>query len=336
MSSLTLHLACRFTGVKIGTLELFNTIGGYAQIQEWQESVMAHGIFNLPSIKLFEFVVKEYERIIKAEEAGGEVDDTNLRISFFALLRTLDCIKQDFPVLPSRQVIYQNITRLWKLATWYHSLDSIKFRFPLYHISKLNENGELQNLNHFLSLYWDAKESYESGSKDIAEQARIRAAEQALDALSREWIVPVSKRILWKFVRAHLPEKYQPDAEGWLGTIFLGSRSTIADFDEGDIHLHNEIIESSIPLGNPVNKVIRDRLNWISETWKDERTRFTILLDDFVPGTRINGVRVKPPEPGEQPKVDAYPSKAAFYVADAKWSLSVSAWRVWKKENPSE
>jgi hypothetical protein len=206
---LTYNITCKYSGLQIGVLEYDTVAGHMPYLSHWDNMVALHPVFSLSTGKLMAFARSEWNRLAKAseDEQTTQVEDNILRVCFLAVLHTLGSIKQEVPALPPLHVVQSNMSRLFAIAYWHHYLDSQRFKFPAYKINRLNKNAGFDGIKDYIDLCFDIKRDYEQGVDDLVEKEKALAAEKALKALRDSWVVPVSNKQLWRWVRAHLPSK---------------------------------------------------------------------------------------------------------------------------------
>lgn len=341
---LSTTLRCGLSGLEIGKLEVITTIGALPYLSHWDKMQVRHPVFSLSPLKLFQFTKKEWDRLAKsaADEEISPREIAILQVSWLACLHSFGRIKQDKPMLPPLHVVQSTLSKVLALAYWRYTLDSQRFKFPEYHISQENDNLDFKNIQNYLELCFLAKDSYATRIDDLREAARNKAAEEALKALSREWVTPVSNKVLWQWVRSQLSAELQCEAEGWLGTIFLGKSSTIIDFDEDEIELFEEIVISACEAGTGIMQAVRDRIAKIWSMWKTHHRAFEIDLVDFAinNGLLVNGEQVAYPDPGPEPQIgDFKESKGKYFQAHAKWTIAKKAWdsqQTARQQTPSQ
>jgi hypothetical protein len=315
-------LNCIRTGVPLGTLNLTISGGHVPYLSHWNEQICYHPYFSMEQGKLISMIRDEWNRLAKAitDEHITDNEATNLRVGFVAVLHSLGSIKQDRGIIaiPTLGTVQSNLESLIALAYWQNYLDSKRFAFPFLHISKLNDNADLASIGDYLDDCWDKKKEYESGMSEVQEKEKARIAEKAILAIRNTFLKPPSKKLLWQWVRANLPAKWQPDAEGWLGTIFLGNIASSLEFELDEIDLMEEIIVSSCPVGNSVMYAVRERIEEIRKGYKEHYDTFVIEETglEFIEGIKTE--HQKSPEPKEKD----FTSRAQFFVARAKWQLA--------------
>jgi hypothetical protein len=324
------NIKCAYSGLQIGTLEVQTTAGIIPYLSHWEKCVAHHPVFAMNHGKLLQLVSDEWKRL--AERASDfevtEEESNILRVGFLAVLHALGSIKQDGPGLPSLATVCSQLPRLFHLAYWKYRLESNRFKFPMFHIARINMNERFENIGGYFDVCFDIKADYEKSVREAEEQEKVRIAEKAVIALNSSWATPVSKRLLWQWIKAHLPEKYAADAEGWLSTLFLGGSAAIIEFEEEDLELAEEIIVSSCPQGTGVLSAVRKRLEQVRSIWEQHNAAFSIDLEDFAgPKLFVNGVEVATPHPGEEPTLQGCEyNRSKFMVAHAKWTIAKRAW----------
>ncbi len=322
-------IRCKFTGLVIGTLEIQTTAGAIPYLSHWNECVAYHSIFSLGTHKLLDFTRNEWKRLsnkeIESEISASEAE--NLCVAYLAVLHTLDCIKQDVPCVPPLVVVQSTISKLFNLAYWKWKLESERFKFPTLHISKFNHNDDFSNIDDYLELCFSIRTEYEKNVREAEEKEKIRAAEEAMIALNNTWVTPASKRVIWQWVRAHLPSEFESDAQGWLSTLFLGGSAAIIDFEKEDIALAEEIITASCPIGTGIMYAVRQRLKAIRAVWEEHHESYAVDLEDFADNANlfVNGVQVQAPHPGPEPVRSNFPTNAGFLIANARWQIAKAA-----------
>lgn len=327
---LTTHLRCRLSGLIVGTVNVYPTAGSLPYLAEWDRLIILHPVFGLGDYKLFHFLHNEWQRLARPV-ADAEITDreaNTLRVAWLAVLHTFGSIKQDQPGLPDLATVQSTIKEVLTLAAWKYQLQSPRFKFPEYHVSGLNQNLNFATIGNYLQVCFEAKERYESTVRTRDEAAQAAAAKAAAEALTKEWAAPVSKKVLWAWVRHYLPEKYEADCQGWMATLFLGGSTAIVDFFREDIELLEEIIVSECPGGTGVMKAVRDRIDTVKRIWEAHNASFDIELSDLAPtaGVLVNGIPVTLIDPGPMPTLqDCAGIKAKWIVAKSKWQIAKAA-----------
>lgn len=324
-------LRCRLSGLPVGSLHVETTAGALPYLTHWDKLVIRHPVFSLGEYKLFEFAKKEWNRLAK-QAVDDEISDAEgniLRVSYLAVLHTFGSIQQEQSVLPPLSVVQSTFNKVLALAYWKYYLESPRFKFPQYRICQQNGNIAFENIDDYLDLCFDCKDGYETRINEIEEESKARAAKAAMEALTREWITPVSRKVLWAWVKHYLPERYAADKVGWMHTLFLGGGNAIIEFQEEDIQMMEDIIYGECPPGTGVMKAVRDRINQIWTIWKAHHETFSIDLEDYAvnQGVLVNGVQVAMPDPGPEPTLQSCDgNKTKHIIATAKWRIAKAAW----------
>lgn len=327
-------LRCQLSGLFIGRLEVITTVGSLPYLSHWQEMVARHPVFSMSEGRLLSFTTNEWRRLAKkaADEEITENESNVLCVCYLALLHSLDCIKQDkdLQILPPMHIVYNTMPKLLALSYWKYHLESKRFSFPTYHISRANNNGNFSDIGAYLDLCFEIKDDYEMKINDEAEKQKAKEAADAIKVLNNTWVIPPSKKQLWNWVKAHLlPTKYAPDCEGWLSTLFLGGSQTIVnDFEKADIEMMEEIIVSECPAGTGVMHAVRGRIDSIWRIWKEHHEAFEVDMADYAKnqGVLVNAAPITHPDPGAEPNASQYQARAKFLVAHAQWKVAKAAY----------
>lgn len=320
-------LLCQRSGVQVAQVDFITTAGVVPYMQFWHDHIVYHPVFAMEPAKLLEFARSEWDRAAKlGVDEISEADAEMLRLCFLSLLHSLGSIRQEVPALPALKIVQSHMQHLFRLASWKFWLESKRFVFPTLSLSRLNDNLEFTYIGDYLNICDDARQDYEDGVNDAVEQEKIAQTARAIAALNSSWVTPVSKKLLWGWVRSHLPEKYQPDAIGWLGTLFLGGKQAVLSFEREDIDLGEEIIISSMPAGTGVMGAVRARLEDIRSQWEAHYEAWEIIEDDPAERVLVNGERTLEPDPGPEPVLESFVSRGHWLQAAAKWRLAKARW----------
>ena len=315
-------LFCQRTGVELGTLNLIQSAGHVAQLSQWNENIVIHPFFSWDQFRLTTFMRDEWNRLAKEidNETISETNERNLRVGFVALLYSLGSIQRDQGCIsfPDISTVQSNLESLCSLASWQNYLDSKRFSFPDLHISRINNNADLKDIGDYLSACWDRRKDYENGLTDIIEQERIKSAEKVIVAIRNSFMGIPNKKLLWTWVTAHLDKKWEPDAAGWMRTLFVGTVSQSLIFDIEEINLLEEIIVSCCPIGNSVMFSVRERIESIRVEHNKHYDTFTIEEDSIELIQSITDSHAGTEEPVEKD----FKNKALYFVAKAKWQLA--------------
>jgi hypothetical protein len=329
------QLKCKFSGLAIGSLSYMTVAGHMPYLSHWDKMVALHPVFSMPTHKLLAYVRGEWERLGSkaADEEISEAEASILQVGFLAVLHSFQSVQQEIPALPPLHIVQSHMSKLFALAYWHHYLESKRFKFPAYKINKLNENASFEYIHDYLEVCFSIKSDYEKNVREADEKAKAQSAEKAMAALRDSWIVPPSKKLLYKWIRAHLPAKYEAEAQGWMSTLFLGNDRTILDFDIDETELLEEIIVSECPAGTGIMKACRDRLAHILKVQRDNKEAFSVDFSDYLeptPEAKLIASQTGKALPTllqVEPLEKDFPSKVLFIRAKASWYLQQSAIR---------
>lgn len=316
-------IRCAYSNLVIGQLTLSAVAGHMPYLSHWKEQIAYHPVFSLSQPKLLAFTRNEWQRLAKraADEEITPAESNILCVSFLALLHSMGSIEQLIPALPPLHVVQANVESLFALTGWQHYLDSKRFTFPSYRITKYNNNSSFENIHDYLNACWERKREYETAVDEVQEKHKLQLAEKALLAIRSAHIKPVGRKLLWRWVVAHLPAMYHADAQGWMGTLFLGNAAAILAFDLDEIELLQEIIESSCPIGNSIMFAVKERIADIFRIHKEHYDTFT--LEDSQEEVVAAIATESPSLVGSpEPLLSEFPTKASFFIAHAKWTIA--------------
>lgn len=323
MTRLQYQITCKFSGLHIGTLDYEIVAGHMPYLSHWDNMVALHPVFSLSTAKLLSFARGEWSRLAKAADDGQATqhEENLLRVCFLAVLHSLECITQEAPSLPPLHIVQNNMNALFKLAYWRHYLNSKRFSFPEFKINRFNNNDRFENLNHYIDACFKVKEDYEKGLNDLVEAEKVAAADRALKALRDNWVTPVSNKQLFRWIKAHLPEKYQNDL--WMQALFCGSDKQILVYDKDEIELLEAIITEECPHGTAILNAVRNRIAEIWQVFTDHKEAFTVDFEELDLDSTMQNARAVSSAPlsTEAPKQSDYPSKALFIRANALFYL---------------
>jgi hypothetical protein len=329
MTTLKHNIYCSLSGLQLGCLEYVAVAGHAPWIKEWSMMQTVHPVFSFSTSKRLAFARAEWKRLSKLSAAGKTTEDEDniLRVAFLAVLHSLDSVEQMVPSLPPIHIVQDEMKNLFSIAYWHNFLDSKRFSFPLYRITKANNNADFSEIGSYIEVCYARKKAYESAADDAVEEAKLAAAERAMKALRNAWVQPVTNAQLWRWVKAHLPKRYEADAAGWMHTIFTGNEKAIMQFEKSELELMEEIIIAECPRGTAVMAACRARFAEIMKTYTDNKEAFTVDFADFEDSEPLKALRAasKAPDSVTQPKREDYSSVAEFIRAKAFYYLQQRA-----------
>jgi hypothetical protein len=315
---LNFQLRCQRSGVLIARVELLSSASALPYISLWNDNVVFHPVFTLEFQRLLSHTKNLWGQLAAKDELTDS-EEQELGLCFLALLHSLDSIKQNEPALPPISVVKDHLQALTILASWKFFLESKRLKFPTLAITRKNGNLDFSNIGDYIQLCFETRKAYEEGVREAAEEHKLRETEKALALLAGEWTKPISKALLWRWIRAHLPEKYQPDAVGWLGTLFLGNKAAILEFEREDLNLMDEILQASLPTGTGIGIHVRKRIQEIVSIWESYYEAWEVVPE--VAPTLVNGQAVIV-QAGPEPKLEQFSTRGSWLQAMARWRLA--------------
>lgn len=316
-------LICQRTGLTLGSLTVITVAGHVPFLSQWKDTQALHPLFSLESGALLKFAHNAWTNFcnLTVEEAtNAQLTDKQekiLQVTALSLLHNLSEVRQDTVWLPTIQEVSSCWSSLLQLSHWKNYLESKRFRFPAVRISKFNKGIDLQS---YLQDCWQVKKDYESKVREGVEAEKLASAEKALVALRNDLVTkaPKSKKLLWRWFLAHIPQRYARDTEDWMWDLFdAETEAEISEFTIADIDLFEEIVLCEIPTGSSVSHAFLERLAHKRKVLTTRFHTFEILVPQIVQDQKDSG------EISEtQPVLSDYPSKVAFLIATAKWKLA--------------
>ena len=252
---------------------------------------IVHPVYGLALPRL---ITKLKTELASAESADWEVShaaQTEIQVTVSAIMYNLDAIWQPpseahhlwknlEPSLPAWPVCVASAGRLVDLAAWWHFATSKRLSFPLYRVSKTNNNLAWQNFSAWLDDAWSIKTEWESRKQavDTAEELRHRT-----DALLAVRADKVYKRIdfnrVWKWVDIQLAsdKRYPVGRRETFKSIFMGADLAPQDWTLDDIEDLQQAMLECCDLGNEIMFFINARMSNMREIIKDFYSSFTLL-----------------------------------------------------------
>jgi hypothetical protein len=316
-------LICQYTGLTLGRIELITVAGHVPFLSQWKNTQVIHPLFSLDLGALLSFAKNSWNNFcsLTPEESANaqftERQEKILQVTALAILHNIADVQQTTQWLPTIQEVSGCWSSLIQLAYWKSYLESNRFRFPALRISKFNKGIELQP---YLQNCWKVKKDYESKVREAVELEKLESAERALVALRNDLVTkaPRSKKLLWRWFLAHIPQRYARDTEGWMWELFdAETEQEIQEFTIADIDLFEEIVLCEIPTGSSVSHAFLERIAYKRKVLTNRFQTFEILVPEMVRLEKEAGTISM-----TEPRLVDYPSKIKWMVAHAKWRLA--------------
>lgn len=350
MSSLpTKVIYCTRSGLPLASVTALCS-NGWPLLSAVQSSLL-HPIYSMGLDRL---LIKLRKELDIAEAASWLTDHNNIaeiRLCMSAIMYELDAIWQPpeeavhlwhklEPSLPAGPVAVASASRLLALARWYHYATSKRMAFPLYRISKINDNLEWQNYSAWLDDAFAIREEWESGRATLEREEQLRLRTEAVATIKSEAVykrIDFNKVWNWIEIQMAVDKRYPAGRRETFKTIFMKGDTSPEDWTLDDIEDVQLAILETCDMGNEISYFINTRLSGIRAVIKDFYSSFTLLssaagglpadmtaseqaatsafFSEF--DKRAESLEELPPEP----KRESFATMAKFIQAQAQWRI---------------
>lgn len=348
-------LTCQYTGVTVATMQLLMQAGKVPYLSQWKESLAVHPLFSLPPHQILSWTRKNWNRLFKqSSDSATQLEKQQFQIAFVAVLHTFDSIKQECPVLPSFETVARNMQRLLEMAYWRLYLDSKRFKFPPYRITRFNNNFTLEDIHAYLDVCYSKRVDWETSKDAQLEDAKLEIARKMEKAVAASHVRAVPRKGLWNWFVTHLVGEHgkryeQDDNKKWLEEtkeMFLASESKQLRYTVDDCNELEELFLSCCPIGNVISHTFQNELNKIRDNIRTHQELFEIdwmaTLNPKVRRTDAEGNIIgtgspeiaipRPAEPGPEPQLEHFHNRIDYIKATAKWRIMTNQYRVWMEK----
>ena len=337
-------LYCQYTGTPIASIALIHQAGRAPYLKEWQQSIVVHPLFSLSTPAILSWTRKNWNRIFRdASDHASPVERLQFQIAFVAVLRTLDSIKQECPVLPSFDTCQRHMQSLLELAYWKFYLDSQRFRFPTLRINKLNANTALDDIGAYFAVCNSVRADWETKRDALAEEAKIETARRVERLVRGSHVKAVSKKALWNWFIASISVKNKKKFEldewkEWLADsskLWFASDNIRLQFSFDDVQSIEDVFIQECELGTTISHTFQKELNAIRKTISEHLSMWDIDWDETNNGpSRVSAdgtvqIPARPPEPGPEPHISNYRSRFDYLKALATWKMDKLNLQTW-------
>jgi hypothetical protein len=313
-----------------------------------------HPIYGFPLERLIGKLRAELQQAEQISWCCMDSEMREIQLSISATMYALDCMwlphpdaisqrKQLEASLPKWEVCVGSGTRFLALASWFHYATSKRLSFPLYRVSKLNNNLGWENFSAWLDDAFEVKERWEKGRESLKDAEELKLRTEALLTVKAENIY---KRIdfmkVWAWIDAQMKasEKYPAGRRETFKTIFLSGDMHPEDWTLDDIEDVQMAVLETCDIGNEIMHFIQKRLKHIRAMIQEFYSSFTILSSNSIgllanPGeateeekkatdafmskfdSKLDILSELPPEP----KRESFASMGLFIKAQAEWRI---------------
>ena len=277
LTSFTQEIRCRNSNLTLGLIQIAIVEGHMTYLQSLNEAMFFHPFYGLDSTVL---IKKLEDSLHQHQETGwtpGWKEKDRLRLLCSALMHNLGCIKQHEPSLPRHEIAVASAGRLLGLAKWFFFLSSRRFAFPIYSVSKANDNLEWQNFRFWLDGAYQVRHNWATQSRELQREEQERAHALALKELKGEVYRPVDKRKVWNWINVQLEGKIPAGRLTTFKTLFMDGDTNPSDWLKDDVDDVQFAIAEHCDMGNEIMFFIRKRLEGIKGLINDFYSSFTLL-----------------------------------------------------------
>lgn len=337
-------LYCQYTGTPIASIALIHQAGRAPYLKEWQQSIVVHPLFSLSTPAILSWTRKNWNRIFRgASDHASPTERLQFQIAFVAVLRTLDSIKQECPILPSFDTCQRHMQQLLELAYWKFYLDSQRFRFPTLRINKLNANIALEDIGAYFAVCNSVRADWETKRDALAEEAKIETARRVERLVRGSHVKAVSRKALWNWFIASISVKNKKKFEldewkEWLADsskLWFASDNIRLQFSLDDVQSIEDVFIQECELGTTISHTFQKELNSIRATISNHLSMWDIDWDETNNGpSRVSAdgtvqIPARPAEPGPEPHISAYRSRFDYLKALATWKMAKLNLQTW-------
>lgn len=285
-STATIH--CNRSGLPLLALTPMNGLG-------WpilSHPALKHIIHPIYEAEMSVLLPQMRNEIQSAEHHAWMVEDAELRkigLLMSAIMYKLELIwvppveshAKNPPSLPNNAIIVGCATRLYSLATWYWHATSKRIAFPLYRISKLNNNLSWENYHTWLNDAFEVQASWASRKELLAAETQRKLADEAIKAVKSDSIYKrIDTKKVWNWIDIQLSAagtKYPAGRRETFKNLFLSGELSPEDWLVDDVEDLQFAIADACDIGNDISFFINKRLNGIKAVIVDFYSSFTVL-----------------------------------------------------------
>jgi hypothetical protein len=248
----------------------------------------------------------------------------------------LDSIKQSQPSLPSFPVAAASAGRLLGISKWFFYVSSQRLAFPLYSVSKLNDNLEWQNFKHWIDSAYQIRQDWSSKSKELKRDAEQKAMSESLKEIKSEHYKRIDTKKVWNWIWLQLDDKYEPNRIEDFKELFLNGDMEAHDWNVVNVDGLREAIYLHCDQGNEICFFIKKRLDGIAALIEDFQSSFTLV--SRVGSDTFGAEGVQTPQESlffsefdekaksleampEHPKREDFTSFGLFLKTQAQWNI---------------
>lgn len=336
LDSITKTIYCQNSGAVLGNLEVKIFEGQLAYLEAHSDAVYLHPFYRLSSIVLIKKLEDCLHQFQEQGWLGSTPEQLRLRLLTSAMMFNLDSIKQSQASLPSFAVAAASAGRLLGISKWFFYVSSQRLAFPLYSVSKLNDNLEWQNFKHWIDSAYDIRHSWATKAKELKRDAEQKAMSESLREIKSEHYKRIDTKKVWNWMWLQLDDKYPPARLEDFKNLFLNGDMEAHDWNVVNVDGLREAVYLHCDQGNEICFFIKKRLDGIAALIEDFQSSFTLVSKVGADKFGAEGVQTpqealffsefdakvkdldKMPEP---PKREDFASLGLFLKNQAQWNI---------------
>jgi len=312
MANHNIPLFCKFSGLRLGefvaNVAVYGTDGTSPYIKNWKQETLLHPIFSLSTSALLH---KAKSNAMLEKEGKKPWPMQQKQLAMLALLHSEDFLVQDLPCLPPPHVADTFIAEVIVLVDYKLSINSQRLHFPRLHIWK--ESG-FEQIAPWLKVCNDCIADYESTVRVTQREAKQKAAALAMRSIRKNMYEDVSLRRLWSWVDAQMPNHLNSELND-AKDLFFAAEKNIQNWSLTEIDDLEALFLEHCETGNSISYEVSKRLAELKRWLNVYQDTFEIIIPEQ--DAALVGIPA--------PLAKDFTSKAAFYVAEAKWKLANKA-----------
>lgn len=225
-----MRITCQYSGVTF-------QCQGFGRIKV----VTHHPIMDLPSRTL----------VSRAPDwLKGELDETERRLLFVALLKASNCFEFRVPAIPSKQIIESNMEFLLETVHWVQDIGDY-LRLPKYRVTEYTRG--LKNIGTWLNIWHETKRNYNLRITSYEQREIFDRKEESFNRLIRNQLVQF-KRYQKQLGRWAVDASGAPDSkkEHWVEMFNFRDDEDIMNIDKPDLQEMIVFLQDNLKIGGRV------------------------------------------------------------------------------------
>lgn len=366
------NIYCQVTGVQLASLELLDSVAASCASMNWQAEwkhlCVEHPLFSLTPISCLRTARVKFRQLAASwgdtEHDPLEPEVVATRVAFVAILRNMGCLVRKEPnanpikILPTPATVLAHGQSLLELAYWYANAQSVKFKFPVLNVARVNANSELMDIGAFLGLCKELRNKWletetrrleERALRDNNVEAFVMAAKKAESLVIGGSARRLPKPSLWNWLAAAIATEDANYYERWqkadgdaafFKTMFFTTDAGLKRYSVDDVDALEDILLRFAPLGTTPFHAFRTELNRMKQVIQQATKSFTVDwmtltvgnsgIKQATSGMTPEGAFIASEDDKKarelaatpEPQRADYPDQVSFIRAKAVWALA--------------